>query len=494
MKKHVPLISGILFLLLFARGAALAQAGITWTAQTTSATSQVWRSVAYGNGLFVAVAASGTGNRVMTSPDGITWTSRITPADNNWIDITYANGLFVAVAQSGTGDRVMTSPDGINWTLGTTPADNNWGSITYGNGLFVAVAASGTGNRVMTSPDGINWTLRSSAADNLWTGITYANGLFVAVAGSGTNNRVMTSPDGITWTIGSSAANVGWSSVTYGNGLFVAVSAGLTGTRVMTSPDGITWTAQTAVNNQWFDVMYANGLFVAVARSGTGNRVMTSPDGITWTARTTPVDNDWFGIAYDGSGQLVAIANTGTGNQVMTSSATPLPLQWLSVSARRNSSAQAQIMWQVEEHSVKGYNVEKSTDGTIFSTIGSVAAQGDGKHSYTFTESLGLQQTAYYRIKQIDLNGRSTYSTILTLHANTGSQLSIYPNPVKDVVTISLSNDLLNKNAVVTDVYGKTLQNIKLTSSPFTLSMEQYPAGSYFIKMGEEKAIKIIKE
>jgi hypothetical protein len=87
----------------------------------------------------------------------------------------------------------MTSPDGITWTSRTSAADNSWASVTYGNGLFVAVSYSGTGNRVMTSPDGINWTSRTSAADNFWYGVTYGDGLFVAVSSSGTGNRVMTS-------------------------------------------------------------------------------------------------------------------------------------------------------------------------------------------------------------------------------------------------------------------------------------------------------------
>ena len=214
-----------------------------------------------------------------TPPPGITWTTRTSPA-NSWRSVTYGNGLFVAVATSGTGNRVMTSPDGINWTLRSSAADNNWRSITYGNGLFVAVAYTGTGNRVMTSPDGITWTSRQEAADNQWVSVTYGNGLFVAVAATGTGNRVMTSPDGITWTIRSSAADNQWASVTYANGLFVAVAATGTGNRVMTSPDGITWTTQTSpADNNWLSVTYGNGLFVAVSNTGTGNRVMTSPDG-----------------------------------------------------------------------------------------------------------------------------------------------------------------------------------------------------------------------
>jgi hypothetical protein len=78
------------------------------------------------------------------------WESQTSASDNNWFSVTYGNGLFVAVATSGTGNRVMTSPDGITWTARTSAADNSWFSVTYGNGLFVAVAISGTGNRVMT--------------------------------------------------------------------------------------------------------------------------------------------------------------------------------------------------------------------------------------------------------------------------------------------------------------------------------------------------------
>ena len=215
---------------------------LTWISRT-SAADYSWNSITYGNGLFVAVALSGTGDRVMTSPDGITWTIRTSAADNSWRSVTYGNGLFVAVAGSGAGNRVMTSPDGISWTIRTSAANLTWQSVTYANGLFVAVAMSGTGDRVMTSPDGISWTQRVHAVDNQWNSVTYGNGLFVAVAASGTGDRVMTSPDGITWTIGTSAANLSWRSVTYANGLFVAVASTGAGNRVMTAVASTTPTA-----------------------------------------------------------------------------------------------------------------------------------------------------------------------------------------------------------------------------------------------------------
>jgi hypothetical protein len=109
--------------------------------------------------LFVAVAQSGSGNRVMTSTDGITWTSRASVADNKWTSVTYGNGVFVAVASvdvfGGTNNQVMTSTDGINWVGRTTAAENYWNSVTYGtvagNGLFVAVASSVTSTKQKTN-------------------------------------------------------------------------------------------------------------------------------------------------------------------------------------------------------------------------------------------------------------------------------------------------------------------------------------------------------
>ena len=292
--------------------------GITWTARTPAADIG-WMSVAYGDGLWVAVAETGSGNRVMTSPDGISWTGRTSAPDDEWESVAYGDGLWVAVADQGPGTRVMTSEDGITWTARTPAAAfKNWRSVAYGNELWVAVAESGG---VMTSPDGITWTARTAAANNDWWSVAYGNGLWVAVSRNGSGNKVMTSEDGITWTTQASAADNNWRSVAYGGGLWVAVADSGTGNRVMTSPDGITWTARTsAADINWYSVAYGDGLWVATATSGSGNRVMTSPDGITWTTRTSAADNRWYEVAY-GDGLWVAVANNGSGNRVMTSGA-----------------------------------------------------------------------------------------------------------------------------------------------------------------------------
>ena len=173
--------------------------GITWTTRSTN--NNYWISITWASelGLFVAVAWSGTGDRVMTSPDGINWTTRSSAADNEWMRVNWVPelGLLIAVGRTGTNNRIMTSPDGINWTTHYSPTvDNHWWGIAWAPelGILVSTSETGTGNRVMTSPDGINWTTCSTPNDNEWYGITWAPelGLFVAVARTGTGNHVMT--------------------------------------------------------------------------------------------------------------------------------------------------------------------------------------------------------------------------------------------------------------------------------------------------------------
>lgn len=292
-------------------------AGLKWTARTSS-TDNEWRSITYGNGLFVASSKTGSGNQIMTSPDGINWTTRSTPAAREWRYVTYGNGMFVAVAATGTGNRIMTSYDGVTWTARTSPADYFWRAVAWGGGQFVATANNGTGNQVMTSPDGINWTLRSTPVLHQWANVRYGNGTWVAVSADGidTTNQVMTSTDGITWTAHDSSVVCDFFGLEYGKGIFIASGTDC----LMTSPDGINWTTRTVPSgssHQWHAIKYGDGLFVSVSKTG-NERAMYSYDGITWTAVETPNLNAYHDVTF-GNGMFVASANSGTGNRIMTS-------------------------------------------------------------------------------------------------------------------------------------------------------------------------------
>lgn len=244
--------------------------GVTWTSNPAPAGN--WTSVVHAQGQFVAVAAnSGSGNLAMTSPDGLTWTAQ--PGLNvttNWNSVTYGDDTYVA-----SGEQWMAySTDGVAWTeVNTDGSYHSWKSVAFHDDTFVAVNSfTGGANRVMTSNDGVTWTPRNTGIDvNEWNGVAYGTGLFVAVAGTGTN-RVMTSPDGVNWTPGPAASSSYWMAVTYGGGQFVAV--GFSGA-VMTSPDGITWTAQTSGNSALWRAVAAGPQYVAAGQT-TNQPIMSS--------------------------------------------------------------------------------------------------------------------------------------------------------------------------------------------------------------------------
>ena len=103
--------------------------------------------MAYSNGLFVAVASSGnTGNRVMSSPDGITWTSwgnfqSLTPGvDSNWYGVAYGNGFFVAV---GYGPVLTMSPSSSSSSSSNGFSDAETIGVAVGCAAGIQVLAFG---------------------------------------------------------------------------------------------------------------------------------------------------------------------------------------------------------------------------------------------------------------------------------------------------------------------------------------------------------------
>lgn len=179
------------FMLLSDRGyVATSTNGITWSV-TRPSTEMYWRSLAYGNGMYVAVGLDR--GWIMTSPDGKTWTKKQV-GSVIWKDIAYGNGIFIAINGDG---YFVTSTDGITWTSQKQVPNISRGYdiITFGNGKFVV--AEGYRGNTQTTTDGVTWTTpNTNSGNNDWQDIAAGNGKFILVGSSG---YIATSTDGITW-------------------------------------------------------------------------------------------------------------------------------------------------------------------------------------------------------------------------------------------------------------------------------------------------------
>lgn len=312
--------SYLLFLLIGIPFSSLptAEAQKKWTVQR-SGTNEDLFGVTFANSMFVAV-----GGTILTSLDGITWTSRDSGLNADQYGITprlkevaFGNSVFVAVGDSGT---ILTSPNGVNWTKRSNPLSGTNESlygVAFGNSTFVAV---GTSNKILTSPDGRSWTAQN-VEEYGWQDVTFGKSTFVAVG----NGPILTSPDGIAWTKRSKPLpkkrdikqSFGMSKllneIIFGNSTFVAV--GGFGT-ILTSKDGISWTTQTIrkaakVGSFLSGVAFGNSTFVAVGWPS--GPILTSKDGIAWNFK---------GFKEGGSGMTFGNSKfviVGSGGMIMTS-------------------------------------------------------------------------------------------------------------------------------------------------------------------------------
>jgi photosystem II stability/assembly factor-like uncharacterized protein len=199
-----------------------------------------------------------------------TWHYRINPLPEGNIlrGVIFNNGLFVAVGGSAYGGNgfILTSEDGITWTSRTSGTSDFLSGVSFGNGTFVTVGAGGT---ILTSRDGISWTSRSSGSESDLFGVTFGDGTFVAI---GTGGTILTSIDGISWnasdgldwTLRAPVANgIGLNAVSYGEGKFVIVS--FPGTILTSTDNGTTWTSvPSGSSNDLLGVTFGNGTFVVV--------------------------------------------------------------------------------------------------------------------------------------------------------------------------------------------------------------------------------------
>ena len=201
----------------------------TWSSSLTGLPTTGTKQVAFGNvgvdnNRFVVISDNSQ-DTAFTVDGGVNWTVTTGALGDTGYDVlAYGKGLFVALA-SGTS-RTENSEDGVTWSVGSNLPTKNWQDLQWGNGRFVALADDGT---VSYSLDGKNWS--DAAATEIASGrrISYGQGVFTATSAIG---EFQYSEDGINWS--SFTASAGGNLVQFGNpdktGRFITISAGTTTT------------------------------------------------------------------------------------------------------------------------------------------------------------------------------------------------------------------------------------------------------------------------
>ncbi len=167
------------------------------------------------------------------------------------------------------------------------------------------------------------------------------------------------------------------------------------------------------------------------------------------------------------------------------------------------SNGIAQLSWSsMQELNSNYYEIQKSTDGANFISIGNVVAKGHSeiKTDYRFNDIHASSGVNYYRLKQVDKDGTSQYSNIAALNVNIKGVniVGVYPAPFTDKINVTLSSETAGTAVMyLYDNMGKRLAagERNLTKGVNNLVLDglaTLPKGFYIFKVqvGDEFLVK----
>lgn len=180
----------------------------------------------------------------------------------------------------------------------------------------------------------------------------------------------------------------------------------------------------------------------------------------------------------------------------------PLPLDFLSFEGAA-STGQINLKWvTTNEVNVSHFEVEYSATGSNFRSIGVLDAvnQKETVNTYAFTHGNPLNGFNFYRVKEVDYDGKSGYTGILNITMEVQAiTWSIYPNPTSDYFRIQSNVLIPDAELVVIDVQGREVYRGEETlgSNSVEVDIRELSAGAYylFIRLPDRtESFRIIKK
>jgi uncharacterized repeat protein (TIGR03803 family) len=406
---------------------------------------------------------------------------------------TVGGGALYRIDKNGSNFQIIYDFSGL--AQGYSPMGNLiedgsgflYGSTNYsstGNGVVFKINKDGTGYTVLrnfSSPDigypygGLQLHMGFLYGTGYLGGSAGLGGVF-KIATDGTGYQLLHSfsgpPDGSNSYFPPIIANDG---KLYGGTIF----GGNDGAGVLYSMnlDGSNYTVIKHLSSS--DVQYLqHGIIQGADGLLYGGGYQTSGTGIFQSNLTGSSYNIVKSFDIETEGQTV------TSFFQLTGASLPVILTKFQVQKKHDKSL---LNWQTaEEENSKSFQIERSVDGTIFTTIGSVMARGNSSHltSYQFIDEIPLAGMNYYRLKQVDKDARFTYSPVRTLFFNRGGKVILYPNPAVDLIQLQLPKTFSNASLDIINAEGRVMKKMTITNTDqIEIPVTHLPVGRYMVRI-----------
>lgn len=309
-----------------------------------------------------------------------------------------------------------------------------------------------------------------------------------------------------------------WVPSVYNNDLYILYQTGDTlrhlaqykkgnnSLQVFPNPDGGLgyWDKPIVYDNKLF-LMYSNALSVFQLGYFDGSiiKLISNPSGFYNGASGnngyTGFPIIWNNLLYM---QFGGVPYGNAGNLASFDGST-LPVSWLSFDGVLQNN-QAVLNWSTaNEINNKGYEIQKSLDGQTFAAIGFVNGHGNSSqiNSYNYTDPKVVSGSNYYRLKQIDNDGKYSYSSVIKLDYSQ-FDWSVSGNPVTNNSWVQLQLDKASTISVkIISINGQIIQTINkgnISSGTYSIPLNfgHASSGMYVVQLlvdGKNYSKKIIK-
>jgi hypothetical protein len=208
----------------------------------------------------------------------------------------------------------------------------------------------------------------------------------------------------------------------------------------------------------------------------------------------TPPLNDWL--------------STNSNSTFQTCASLTVPVKYSNFSAAKNGN-DAQLNWTVQNQDANSdhFAIERSFNGVDFAAIGTMPvnlSNSTGNYNYKDLGIIPIRRSGliFYRIKEVDKDGRSIYTEVRAVRVTASIAVSAYPNPATSYVNLTIDLDkAATVNITINDATGKEVQNFNLEGNVgfniTRLHLEKFSSGNYIInvKIGDSvQVVPIIKQ
>jgi hypothetical protein len=166
----------------------------------------------------------------------------------------------------------------------------------------------------------------------------------------------------------------------------------------------------------------------------------------------------------------------------------PLSLKNFNASLINNK---ASLTWSTSnEINVKGFSIERSTDGSNFTEAGFVKASNGTSNQYSFNDAVTIIGTTYFRLKMLDKDGSFKYSQVVVLNSKKSIKLDVYPNPVTNTITLSHTKADNTASIKIVTVEGRTIAtyNVQAGATQTSIDATKLTRGNYLVVFENEGA------